>query len=87
MSVNNHKEFYTVTEIAKILGISRTHVLRKIEGGEIVATKVGKSYIIKEKDLPGIYRPLTEREKEDVELSVEKTLNRYEDIIKKLGDA
>lgn len=79
------KDIFSVTEVAKLMGISRTHVLRKIESGEILATKVGNSYIIKKDDLPGIYRRITEKDKRDVETAVNKTLADYEEVIRRLG--
>lgn len=75
----------SVTQVAKILGISRTHVLRKIKAGEIQAQKVGKSFVIKEKDLPGIHRPLSEQDKKQVEEAVDKTFKEYGEVIRKLG--
>ena len=75
----------SVTQAAKILGISRMHVLRKIRAGEIQAQKVGKSFIIDEKDLPGIYRPLSTADKKKVEEAIEKTFDEYGEVIRKLG--
>ena len=79
------KEAYSVTEVAKLMGISRTHVLRKIESGEIAATKVGNTYIINKGDLPGIYRHITDKDKKEVETAVNRTLSEYEEVIRKLG--
>jgi excisionase family DNA binding protein len=79
------KKMLSVAEVAELMGISRTHVLRKINSGEISATKVGRSFVINRSDLPGIYKRLTEREKEKVEKAVEKTFKEYADVIKKLG--
>lgn len=82
---SNATKMLSVTQVAKMLGISRTHVLRKINSGEIQAQKVGKSFIINEKNLPGIYRPLTEQDKKQVEEAVDKTFEEYGDVIRKLG--
>lgn len=81
----NTSKMLSVTQVAKILGISRMHVLRKIKAGEIRAEKVGKSFVIDEKDLPGIYRPLTEQDKKQVKEAVDKTVEEYGDVIRKLG--
>lgn len=79
------KENFSVTEAARLMGISRTHVIRKINAGEIRATKVGNSYIIKRDDLPGIYRRITDKDKKEVEQAVDKTLSEYKEVIRKLG--
>jgi excisionase family DNA binding protein len=79
------KDIYCVTEVAKLMGFSRTHVLRKIKAGEILATKVGKTYIINRSDLLGIYRHITDKDKQEVKKAVDKTLSEYEEVIRKLG--
>lgn len=75
----------SVSEVAELLEISRTHVLRKINSGEIPAIKVGRSFIISTSDLPGIYKNMTDKEKEKIEDAVKKTFEEYADVIKKLG--
>lgn len=81
----NNKKMLSVSEVAELMGISRTHVLRKISSGEIPATKVGRSFVVNRSDLPGIHKKLTEKEKEKVEKAVEKTFKEYAEVIKKLG--
>ena len=82
-STNNH--LLSVSAVAKQLGISRTHVLRKIYSGVIAATKVGRAYVIKEADLPGMHQPLNEITKKKIRMAIEATLNDYGDVIRKLG--
>ncbi len=77
----------SVTETARKLGISRTHVQRKIQRGEIIAQKVGRNYVIRESDLPTIHRPLSVRDKRQVDVAVQRALREYGDIIRRLGDA
>ena len=80
------KEMLSVTEVARLMGISRTHVLRKINAGEISAVKVGKSFIINRSGLSGIYSNLTEKDKKEVEEAVDKTFKDYGEVIRKLGN-
>ena len=40
------KRLFTPTELAKILGVSRQEVVRRIWRGFIKAEKVGKQYVI-----------------------------------------
>ena len=84
MSYKN-KEFISVSEAAKILGISRMQITRWIKAGKLKAQKVGRSYIIKKNDIGGIYKKITDKEKNLVEAAVKKTLKEYGDVIKKLG--
>lgn len=42
----NNKKFYTVTELARLMKISRVAVFKKIKKGQIKALKIGRFYII-----------------------------------------
>jgi len=44
-------EFLSVSQLAKILKISRAAVLKRINRGAIKAIKVGPNFIIKKKDI------------------------------------
>jgi excisionase family DNA binding protein len=45
------KDFYTITELAKLLGISRISVFKRVRQGSIKGQKMGYNYIIFKKDL------------------------------------
>ncbi|MCX6723667.1 MAG: helix-turn-helix domain-containing protein [Candidatus Staskawiczbacteria bacterium] len=45
------KDFYTTTELAKVLGISKVSVLKRIWRGNIKARKMGRNFIIFERDV------------------------------------
>lgn len=79
------KSYLSVTEAAKIMGISRMHVVRKIQKGEIKAIKIGRAYAIDRNELGGIFRQISEKERAEVDKAVEKVLRDYGDVIKKLG--
>ncbi len=49
-------KFYSTPEVAKILGISRIAVFKKIKSGKLKAVKVGKGYVISKEDLMEHYR-------------------------------
>lgn len=82
-----HNKLLSVSEVAEMMGMSRTHVLRKIKSGELPAQKVGKTYTILSSHLPGIYQPLTETDKKQIDRAVEETLKEYGEVIRKLGQA
>jgi excisionase family DNA binding protein len=44
--MKNEKTLYAPTELAKLLGVSRQEVIRRIWRGFIKAEKVGNQYII-----------------------------------------
>lgn len=79
------KKQISAAEAAKRLGISRMQVIRKIKKGEIPAQKVGNTYAIPEESLPGIFRKMTESEKKRIEEAVHLVIQKYGDVIRRLG--
>ena len=49
-----NKEYLSIPEVAKILGISRIAIYKKVKKGEIKAAKIGRSYAIPKKYLEDI---------------------------------
>lgn len=45
------KTLFSTTEVAKILGISRSTVFRKVKYGLIQAEQVGKTYLITKEEI------------------------------------
>lgn len=45
------KDFYTITELAKVLKISRVSVFKRVRQGSIKGQKMGYNFIIFKKDL------------------------------------
>jgi excisionase family DNA binding protein len=83
-----NKEFYSILELAKILGISRIAVYKKIKKGEIKAVKVGRSFIIRKADLSNVLPgDISENDKREIERAVKKTVKEYGETLKMLGNA
>jgi len=52
MSENEiEKNFYTVKELAEILGISRVSVFKRVKQGSILGQRWGRNFIILKKDI------------------------------------
>ncbi len=84
------KTHISVVELAKILGISRVAVFKRIKKGQIPAEKIGRSYIISTKDVNEIIQGigskiLTEDQKEIIRRAVEKTVREYGETLRLLG--
>ncbi len=45
------KDFYTINELAKVLGISRISVFKRVRRGSTKGQKMGSNYIIFKKDI------------------------------------
>ena len=80
------KSFYSAPEIAKLLGVSRIAIFKKIKAGQIQAEKVGRNYIIPREEygaILGIFVP--EKRKKDIEITVDKIVEKYGPALRKLG--
>jgi excisionase family DNA binding protein len=81
-----NKDFLSTAELAKILGISRVAVFKKIQNGEIKADKVGRSYVISRKELGVILGSvLSPEKKKEIEKIVNKAVKEYGETFKLLG--
>lgn len=79
------QNFVSTTEAAKILGISRIAVFKRIKTGQLKAEMVGKRYLIETNQLGVTYRALTAGDKKRIKEAVAKVIRQYGEVIKKLG--
>lgn len=83
-----NKKSLSTTELAKILGISRIAVYKRIKTGKIKAKKVGHDFVIDIKDLGDVLeKGLKKEEKLEIEKAVKKTIEEYSETLKLLGAA
>jgi excisionase family DNA binding protein len=81
------KNYFSVSELAKILGISRVAVFKKIKKGEIKAKRFGRFWLIKDKELRNILgKTLTPAQKKFLDKAVRKTVNEYGETLRLLGN-
>ncbi len=79
-------EFMTIPQLAKILGISRIAVYKKVKNGEIKAIRIGRNYAINVKDIVDIIgKELSKKDKEEIDKAVTKTVAEYGEVLKLLG--
>jgi excisionase family DNA binding protein len=83
------KKYVSVAELAKMLGISRIAVFKRIKKGQVPAEKIGRSYVISSdfvsRILPDKNRELTEKDKNDIEKTVKKVVKEYGQTLRLLG--
>ncbi len=80
------KNKLSTTEVAKILGVSRQAVLKKIKSGKIKAEKIGRNYVINRADLPiESGGELTEEKKAVIDRAIQKTVQEYGETLRLLG--
>lgn len=80
------KNLISTAEAAKLLGLSRVAIFKKIKSGEIKAQKIGRNFVIRKEDLPNVLsRVLQPEEKRMIEESVRKTVKEYGETLRLLG--
>ncbi len=81
-----NNDFISTTELAKILGISRIAVFKKIKSGTIKAKKIGRNFMISKKDLPAVLgEVVSEEQKKDINEAVKKAIHQYGETFRLLG--
>jgi excisionase family DNA binding protein len=79
-------EFITIPQLAKILGISRIAVYRKVKKGQIKAVKIGRAFAIPQKQIAAILgKALRQEDKKEIDRAVKKTVKEYGQTLKLLG--
>ena len=79
-------QYITIPELAKMMGLSRIAVYKKVKKGEIKAIKLGKTYGIPKKSLEVLFgKTLGETEKKEIDRAVKKTVSEYGETLKLLG--
>lgn len=78
--------YYSISEVAKMMGLSRTAIYKKVKNGQIKANKFGNHYFIPAESLTEILgRKLSEKDKQIIDAAVEKTFKEYGEVLKRLG--
>lgn len=80
------QEFISTAQAAKIFGISRIAILKRIKAGTLKAHKIGRNYVIRRADLPILQGgELTSDKKEIINDAIKKTFQDYGEALKLLG--
>lgn len=84
------KPYFSIAEVAKILGLSRTAVYNKVKKGQIEAIRVGRSFAISDKTIKNLIKsvkgsPLKDKEKKEIDKVVSRTIKEYGETLKRLG--
>ena len=79
-------EYLSISQFAKILGVSRIAIYKKIKKGQIEATRIGRSFVIPGKYLTDITgKTLSEKNKKIIDEAVRKIFKEYGEVLKLLG--
>ena len=78
--------YLTIPELAKLLGLSRIAVYKKVKNGQIKAIKIGRTFAIPKENIPNITgQALSEKDKREIDLAVRKTVREYGEVLRLLG--
>ena len=84
--ITKNNNFYSVSELADLLGISRVAVFKKIKKGQIKAFKVGRNYVIPKKELGVILgTELKEKDKKIIDQAIKRMVKEYGETLKLLS--
>jgi excisionase family DNA binding protein len=80
------REYLTIPQLAKMLGISRIAVYRKVRKGQIKAQKIGRNYAIPSQAI-GVSRgkPLSASAKKEIEAVIQRVVREYGETLRLLG--
>ena len=82
-----NEKYITIPQLAKLLGLSRIEVYRRVRKGQIKAEKIGRIYVIEDKEVSHILgKKLTAKDKGQIEKAVKKAVIEYGEVLRKLGD-
>ena len=81
-----NEKFITIPQLAKLLGVSRIAVYKRVKKGEIPATRIGRTYVITDQTIASILgKEVTGRGKKRIDAAVHKTVREYGEVLKQLG--
>lgn len=82
----DNQRLLSTMQAARLLGVSRITVFKRIQQGHIRATRVGRNYKICAKDLPTSSRTaLTKKERHRLDAVVDRAVKEYGETLRLLG--
>lgn len=80
------KKYYSTSEVAHILRLSRVAVFNRIRNNKIKAEKVGRNYIVSHENLlEALGKIVGQERKEEIEKAIDKAIRDYGKTFKMLG--
>ncbi|MBN1504565.1 MAG: helix-turn-helix domain-containing protein [Candidatus Eisenbacteria bacterium] len=80
------KEYVTIPALARLLGVSRIAVYRRVKKGQIPAARIGRTYVITDQTVAYILgKGVSTKGKSRIDAAVRKTVKEYGEVLKQLG--
>jgi excisionase family DNA binding protein len=82
-----NKPYFTTSEVAKLLKVSRVTVFNYVKKGQIKADKVGKTFLISKVEVLRLIeeKSLGESRKNEIVEEIDFIIKKYGEALKKLG--
>ena len=81
-----NQKHITIPQLAKLLGLSRIEVYRKVRKGQIQAEKIGRMYVITDKEVSHILgKEPSDKDKSQIEKAVQMAMKDYGELLRRLG--
>jgi excisionase family DNA binding protein len=81
-----NEKYITIPELAKLLGVSRIAIYRKVKRGQIPAVKIGRTYVITDHTVQDVLgKQISAKGKTRIDAAVRRTVREYGEVLKKLG--
>jgi len=86
MAQPKENKYVTIPQVAKLLGLSRIAVFKKVKKGEIPAQRIGRTYAISGDFVERLRgREVGPEDKNLIDRAVKKTVKEYGETLKLLG--
>lgn len=80
------QKYITIPQLAKLLGLSRIEVYRRVRKGQIPAIRIGRNYAISDRDIAQILgEKMSSKAKTEVKTACKKVVREYGEVLKKLS--
>jgi len=87
LNKDNKKKYLSTAELAKLLGVSRVAIFKKIKSGKINGFKVGRNYVIPvEEFMSAVGTFVSEGKKDEIRKIVKRVVSEYGEALRLLGD-
>ena len=79
-------DYISIPELARILGLSRIAIFKRVKKGAIKAVKIGRNYAIPRAYIDSILgKTLNDSDKKEIDTAVKKIVKEYGRTLKLLG--
>lgn len=88
MKDKNKKMFFSTSEVAKLLKVTRITIFQRIKNGSLKAEKFGRNYLIPREEIEHYLsdsKKISETEKIQIQEAVERAVKEYGEAIRLLG--